>query len=380
MTGRRYPDAASRPSVPRGVDAAAVALGRTPDRVDQWPAHRHGDPRRRRHRGAGLRRRPRRVPAWWSDGGPRRSLGGERATDDLDAGHAPARHRCQRRARNRADLQPNDGALAGRPGRVGRGRRHRRLPDERRRGDRRPPRRHRGHACSRSGDNAYENGTFAEYNECYGPSWGRHKARTGPCPATTSTTRAGAAGYYRYFGAAAGDPDEGWYAYDLGSWRIYALNSNCEAIGGCGPGSAQEQWLRADLAANPTGVRRRVLAPPSVQLERARQQLRRAGPLAGAVRRERGADPRRPRPHLRAIRAADGRRARRPGARDRVVRRRAPAGDGCTSSHTIRANSLVRETGDTRRAEADALGRVLRVRVRAGGRQDLHRLGSGTCH
>lgn len=30
------------------------------------------------------------------------------------------------------------------------------------------------------------------------------------------------------------------------------LNSNCSKIGGCGPGSPQEQWLRADLAAHPT--------------------------------------------------------------------------------------------------------------------------------
>jgi acid phosphatase type 7 len=28
------------------------------------------------------------------------------------------------------------------------------------------------------------------------------------------------------------------------------LNSNCSSVGGCGAGSAQEQWLRADLAAS----------------------------------------------------------------------------------------------------------------------------------
>jgi 3',5'-cyclic AMP phosphodiesterase CpdA len=61
----------------------------------------------------------------------------------------------------------------------------------------------------------------------------------------------GAADYFAYFGSRAGTPGQGWYAYDLGSWRIYALNSNCDEIGGCGPGSPQEAWLRADLAANP---------------------------------------------------------------------------------------------------------------------------------
>src|SRR3712207_3086721 len=30
------------------------------------------------------------------------------------------------------------------------------------------------------GDNAYENGTDAEFANCYEPSWGRHKTRTYP--------------------------------------------------------------------------------------------------------------------------------------------------------------------------------------------------------
>ncbi|MGH7498811.1 MAG: DUF7594 domain-containing protein, partial [Gemmatimonadales bacterium] len=42
----------------------------------------------------------------------------------------------------------------------------------------------------------------------------------------------------------------GYYSYNIGTWHLIALNSNCDFIGGCGQGSAQEQWLRADLAAN----------------------------------------------------------------------------------------------------------------------------------
>ena len=60
----------------------------------------------------------------------------------------------------------------------------------------------------------------------------------------------GAAGYFGYFGARAGPAGSGWYAYDLGDWRIYALNSNCTEVG-CAAGSEQEQWLRADLATSP---------------------------------------------------------------------------------------------------------------------------------
>jgi hypothetical protein len=61
---------------------------------------------------------------------------------------------------------------------------------------------------------------------------------------------AGAAGYFGYFGASAGDPKKGYYAYDLGTWHIVVLNSNCTAIGGCSAWSAQGSWLRANLAAN----------------------------------------------------------------------------------------------------------------------------------
>ena len=33
-----------------------------------------------------------------------------------------------------------------------------------------------------AGDAAYDNGTLTQYNTCYSPSWGRHKARTAPAP------------------------------------------------------------------------------------------------------------------------------------------------------------------------------------------------------
>jgi hypothetical protein len=102
-----------------------------------------------------------------------------------------------------------------------------------------------------AGDNAYDGGTAAEFAGCYAPSWGRHRNRTLPVPGNHDYVTAGAAAYFGYFGPAAGDPAEGWYATDLGAWRIYTLNSDCWAIGGCGAGSAQERWLRADLESNP---------------------------------------------------------------------------------------------------------------------------------
>jgi parallel beta-helix repeat protein len=103
------------------------------------------------------------------------------------------------------------------------------------------------------GDNAYESGSLAEYNTCYGPTWGRHKARTRPVPGNHEYGTAGAAGYYTYFGSA-GSPLEtnctsnckGYYSYDLGTWHIVALNSEIDHA----DTSAQLTWLKADLAAH----------------------------------------------------------------------------------------------------------------------------------
>ena len=100
------------------------------------------------------------------------------------------------------------------------------------------------------GDNAYPDGTLADYTNCYDPTWGRHKARTRPTPGNHEYHIQGAAGYFEYFGSAAGDPGQGWYSYDLGGWHVIVLNSECSEVGGCDPNSPQGKWLAADLAAS----------------------------------------------------------------------------------------------------------------------------------
>src|SRR5918994_2152195 len=102
------------------------------------------------------------------------------------------------------------------------------------------------------GDNAYPDGSAQDFEECYEPTWGQFKERTRPTPGNHEyKTDEGASAYFDYFGKAAGDPDEGYYSYEQGSWHIVALNSNCgEGEIRCGPGSAQVQWLKEDLAAN----------------------------------------------------------------------------------------------------------------------------------
>ena len=99
------------------------------------------------------------------------------------------------------------------------------------------------------GDEAYPRGSAANFEECYGPSWGRFKGRTKPVPGNHEYYTEGARDYFEYFGQAAGDPEGGYYSYELGSWHVVALNSNCEEVR-CGPGSSQTRWLKEDLAAN----------------------------------------------------------------------------------------------------------------------------------
>ena len=100
------------------------------------------------------------------------------------------------------------------------------------------------------GDQQYETGTLDEYQHSYDPSWGRLLNRTFPVPGNHEYD-SGASGYYTYFGSRAGDPAKGYYSFDIGAWHVVALNSECSSVGGCGPGSPEESWLRADLAAHP---------------------------------------------------------------------------------------------------------------------------------
>jgi hypothetical protein len=139
------------------------------------------------------------------------------------------------------------------------------------------------------GDNAYPRANRNQYANCYDnynldtfgtydPSrpdwWGRYKYQTMPVlgnheylntddPTTQSRP------YFDYFGGhndfkepaapVPNEPDnnhaltfgEGYYSYDLGSWHIVALNSNCGKVGGCDASSPQGQWLQRDLANHP---------------------------------------------------------------------------------------------------------------------------------
>jgi hypothetical protein len=111
------------------------------------------------------------------------------------------------------------------------------------------------------GDNQYYCGGYTAYQQAYDLSWGRLKSITHPSVGNheyltsggtgCDASNTGAAGYFKYFGAAAGDPTKGYYSLDIGTWHVVALNSNCSSAGGCGTGSPQYNWLQSDLQAHP---------------------------------------------------------------------------------------------------------------------------------
>jgi acid phosphatase type 7 len=100
------------------------------------------------------------------------------------------------------------------------------------------------------GDLAYPDGSKENF-QCYDRTWGRVKTRTRPAAGNHEFHAAGATPYFDYFGKSAGDPKDGYYSYELGSWHIVVLNSECKDVGGCDAASRQVQWLRTDLAAHP---------------------------------------------------------------------------------------------------------------------------------
>ena len=97
------------------------------------------------------------------------------------------------------------------------------------------------------GDNAYFSGSTREYRDCYDPTWGRERFRTHPVPGNHEYDGASAAApYFAYFGTQAGTPGLGYYSFELGAWKIIALNSNLSPT----ESSPQGVWLRNELAAN----------------------------------------------------------------------------------------------------------------------------------
>src|SRR5207249_469596 len=99
------------------------------------------------------------------------------------------------------------------------------------------------------GDNVFPDGTLTTYQNCYDPSWGRHKARTYAALGNHEYATGMADGSFDYFGDRAGPRGLGYYSFDVGAWHVIVLNSNGTYVP-FNTGSAQDQWLQGDLAAN----------------------------------------------------------------------------------------------------------------------------------
>ena len=114
------------------------------------------------------------------------------------------------------------------------------------------------------GDTQYHVGALEDFNSVFDQTWGRVKPIIRPVVGNHEYSTSNAQGFFDYFNGAgknngpAGERDKGYYSFDIGSWHLIALNSQCDqiehggALNGCAPGSPQERWLQSDLAAHRT--------------------------------------------------------------------------------------------------------------------------------
>jgi hypothetical protein len=103
------------------------------------------------------------------------------------------------------------------------------------------------------GDNQYGCGGYTAFQQSFAPTWGRFLSKIHPVAGNHEYQTSGgsdcapnAAGYFRYFGAAAGNA-QGDYAWNIGAWHMIALNGECGNVGGCNAGSPQGAFLQANL-------------------------------------------------------------------------------------------------------------------------------------
>lgn len=98
------------------------------------------------------------------------------------------------------------------------------------------------------GDLAYPDGSRQDFLRCFDPSWGKFRERILPVPGNHEYHTADAGAYYAYFGDKAGVAKKGYYATQIGTWRVIALNSSIDAAAD----SVQARWLRDELSAHPS--------------------------------------------------------------------------------------------------------------------------------
>lgn len=102
------------------------------------------------------------------------------------------------------------------------------------------------HAFLALGDLVYPDGTLENYERFYEPSFGRFNDVVWPTPGNHDYVAGTLDGYHAYFGTEAPHvPTSPYYAFQLGSWRLYSLNSEVSYS----PIAAEmHRWLEGELA------------------------------------------------------------------------------------------------------------------------------------
>lgn len=107
------------------------------------------------------------------------------------------------------------------------------------------------------GDEQYNSGSSGDFLASYDKSWGLVKGLTRPAVGNHEYGTSGAGGYFGYFKTAATGGTSclskcpGYYSFDVGSWHLVAINTECSRLdgaAGCAVGSPQELWLKDDLS------------------------------------------------------------------------------------------------------------------------------------
>jgi calcineurin-like phosphoesterase family protein len=93
-----------------------------------------------------------------------------------------------------------------------------------------------------AGDLAYMHGSMQDYLKCFDPFWGNFRRRWRPVPGNHEYETPGAAGYFQYFGEAAGT-GRSYYSFRAGDWLVLMLDSNIPM----GRGSPQYEFVRIEL-------------------------------------------------------------------------------------------------------------------------------------
>ncbi|HEY1100612.1 MAG TPA: metallophosphoesterase [Myxococcota bacterium] len=106
------------------------------------------------------------------------------------------------------------------------------------------------------GDNAYPDGSMAQFRQCYEPAWGAFKSRTIPVVGNHDWRTPNAGGYRSTFAGRFTQDGPLWFSQDVEGvdvdgtpvkWRVVVLDSDCDMLD-CGKDGAQYKWLTAELA------------------------------------------------------------------------------------------------------------------------------------